>query len=118
MLTDRRALIVEPGPREAPRVSAFPPEKLAGIRLVERTGGSGDLVFEEERDWNWNRRREAGFLGLDDVRLAERLINKHLGASVRRREAVGVSARGLLSLGLSSPVRTVRVMRMSGWRPS
>jgi hypothetical protein len=86
VLTDHRALIVEPGHAKAPKVSAFPPDKLGEIRLVECTGGSGDLVFEEERDWNWDRRREAvGFLGLDDVRQSEWLFRKHLGVLARRR---------------------------------
>jgi hypothetical protein len=80
-LTDRRAIVWEPGLFGSVRVRSFGPEHLGALSRVERPDGSGDLIFEEF--WTRHRRshhtvQRSGFLAIDRVREVEEMIRKTL----------------------------------------
>ena len=94
MLTDRRALILEPRPLGGRRLRAFTPEVLKLMRCKERGDGSGDLVFDRRKDLaGWPQ--SVGFLGVDRVREVEGLVRRTLidvgrESSTRSPGATGV----------------------------
>jgi len=78
-ITDRRALVLEPGGRGARTVKSFEPAALQSLERIEHPDGSGDLVFSRQnwRDSDGDRRStQAGFTGVPRVREVEELIRK------------------------------------------
>ncbi len=86
-LTDRRALIWEPGWfRDRYTVRSYAREALGRMVRVDRTGGAGDLVFEEyytrstdSDGMSSTTRHQRGFMGIDGVREVEELVRLTLG---------------------------------------
>ena len=84
-LTDRRALIWEPGWFRY-TVRSYAREALGRMVRVDRTGGAGDLVFEEyytrstdSDGMSSTTRHQRGFMGIDGVREVEELVRLTLG---------------------------------------
>jgi hypothetical protein len=73
-LTDRRALVIEPGLFGRVRTRSYAPEALALMTCNERADGVGDLVFE--RVAAWSGARPIGFVGIARVREVESLVRK------------------------------------------
>jgi hypothetical protein len=90
-LTDRRALVVEPGLFGHVRSRGYSPERLALMACNEQADGAGDLVFENRADWSGSR--PIGFLAIDRVREVEALARKtlHLEGPGRERPTVAPS---------------------------
>ncbi len=86
-LTDRRALIWEPGWfRDRYTVRSYAREGLGRMVRVDRADGSGDLVFEEyytrstdSDGTSSTTRHQRGFMGIDGVREVEELVRLTLG---------------------------------------
>jgi hypothetical protein len=86
-LTDRRALIWEPGwflGRYT--IRSYAREGLGRMARVDRAGGTGDLVFEEyytrstdSDGMSSSTRHQRGFMGIDGVREVEELVRLTLG---------------------------------------
>lgn len=87
-LTDRRALVWEPGWfRDRYTVRSYTREGLGRMTRVDRAGGAGDLVFEEYYTSSTNSdgyssttRNQRGFMGIDRVREVEELVRLTLMA--------------------------------------
>jgi hypothetical protein len=84
-LSDRRAILWEPGWSSSVEVRSYGPAELAKMRRVDYADGSGDLIFEEVvsvgRDSDGHRTthtRRHGFIGIDRVREIEELLRKAL----------------------------------------
>ena len=78
-ITDRRALISEPGWRGARTVKSFAPGELQTIERTEHADGSGDLIFSRRswRDSDGDRRSSAvGFTGVPRVREVEAQLRR------------------------------------------
>jgi hypothetical protein len=80
-VTDRRAVIGEPGLWDGFRVRSYDPGQLRSMVKNQRGGGSGDLVFEEIT--SYSRRgpghvTRRGFLAIDRVSEVEALIRSNL----------------------------------------
>jgi hypothetical protein len=78
-ITDRRALISEPGWRGARTVKSFAAGDLQSIERTENADGSGDLVFSRRswRDSDGDRRTSAvGFAGVPRVREVEEQLRR------------------------------------------
>ncbi len=91
-ITDRRALVSEPGWRGARTVRAFGPDEMQSIERTEHPDGSGDLVFTRRawRDSDGDRHTmSVGFLGVARVREVEDQLRKLLASS---RPAGGAAA--------------------------
>jgi hypothetical protein len=85
-LTDRRAIVWQPGLWRSVHVRSYRPEQLKQMSRVERSDGSGDLIFEQRhgRDSDGDRTTTSyGFLGIERVREVEDLIEKNLLESPR-----------------------------------
>jgi hypothetical protein len=80
-LTDRRAIVFEPSFFGIQRVRSYTASGLGAMSRMERSDGTGDLIFEEHRgrgsdgDTQTTRR---GFLAIAKVREVEDLIRKTL----------------------------------------
>lgn len=78
VVTDRRAVIIERG-YWGTNAHSFGPEQLAGLRLVERPGGRGDVILSETVyvDSDGDRRAiPVGFLNIPDARRVEGLVRE------------------------------------------
>jgi hypothetical protein len=80
-LTDRRALIWEPGFFGRYTVRSYTPASLSRLTRVDRGDGAGDLVFEEyytagtnSQGFQTTQRNQRGFLAVDRVREVEELM--------------------------------------------
>jgi hypothetical protein len=88
VVTARRAITIEDGSTSV--VCSYGPELLARTTRVEKSDGSGDLIFEEVGggDYNFSRRRSGvqrrGFIGVGNVREAEAVIREVVAAGKRR----------------------------------
>ena len=77
-VTDRRAVIVERG-FWGTTAHSFGPEQLAGLRLIERPSGRGDVILSETvyADSDGDRRLiPVGFLNIPDARRIEGLVRE------------------------------------------
>ena len=79
VITDRRALILDGGAWRSVTVRSFEPKRLGDFRRVQRTDGSGDLIFE--RTWatdseGYKQSTDHGFLAIRNVREVESLIRQ------------------------------------------
>lgn len=93
-VTDRRALVITPVTFRGESVRTFLPSQLGSLERVERSDGSGDLIFtrdpymRSDSDGNTTRGyRGVGFIGVGDVRGAERVVRRLVAA-------VGATAGG------------------------
>jgi hypothetical protein len=80
-LTDRRAIVMEPGWFSGRTVRSYDGQQLGRMARTERSDGSGDLVFEDyyTRDSDGGRMRTIrGFMAIDRVREVEELVRKSL----------------------------------------
>ena len=85
-LTDRRAIIWEPGWFTSHTVRSYTSGGLGRMARFERADGSGDLVFEEVTASNWDSQNNTtsttttrrGFMGIDNVREIEDLVRRTL----------------------------------------
>jgi hypothetical protein len=84
-LTERRAILWEPGWFGSVDVRSYGPDDLGKTHRVQRRDGGGDLVFEEvvtlHRRHDGHRSanvRRHGFLGVDDVRDVEQRLRRTL----------------------------------------
>lgn len=85
LLTDHRAIVLEPGRPGSRVVNDFFPDDLALMRCEERADGSGSLIFEDRPTWG-RIREPAGFLEIDEVREVESLIRRTLAPGLREPE--------------------------------
>lgn len=76
-LTDRRAVVSEPGLLGGHGVHSYPPESLTLMRCDEREDGSGDLIFEHRKTWV-GMPQAVGFLAIGRVREVEALVRAAL----------------------------------------
>jgi len=86
-LTDRRAIVWEPGWFGAIAVRSYTAAGLGRMSRTERSDGSGDLVFEEiltisstSEGTRWHTTRR-GFLSIDKVREVEEMVRQALLSS-------------------------------------
>jgi hypothetical protein len=80
-LTDRRAIIWEPGIFGSVSVRSYGPAQLTRIRRNQRADGSGDMIFEEYATYDNRGHRSIssrGFMGIERVREIEELLRKAL----------------------------------------
>ena len=84
-LTDRRAMVWQPGWFGGVTVRSYTAAGLGRMSRVERADGSGDLVFEEFYTYSYTSRsgttahlNRRGFLHVDQVRDVEDLIRQAL----------------------------------------
>lgn len=80
-VTDRRAIIRDPGLSRGVTVRSFRPDQLRRIVRTERADGSGDLIFEGPPQHYGQHRRSfgrPGFFGISNVREVEQLIQQRL----------------------------------------
>ena len=83
-LTDRRALVWEPGWFGSVTVRSYTAAGLGHMSRSERADGGGDLVFEEFSTTNYSNdgprsyTTRRGFLGIDRVRAVEELVRQTL----------------------------------------
>jgi hypothetical protein len=73
ILTDRRAVIIEPGVFRGCTVRNYASASLALTRCEERSDSSGDLVFNNRKTW-FGMSQPVGFLGVERVREVEALM--------------------------------------------
>ncbi len=73
MLTDRRAVIIEPRLLRNHEVQNFSRESLTLARCEERSDGSGDIVLMN-RKTRFGMSEAVGFLGIENVREVEALL--------------------------------------------
>jgi hypothetical protein len=94
ILTDRRAVIIEPRVRRNHSVRNFSRESLALTRCEARPNGSGDLVFTNEKT-GAGIFQPVGFLALENVREVEALVRKvqSLESTCPRTSLPGLHAR-------------------------
>ncbi len=81
VLTDGRAIVMEPLWLRGVRFRSYGPEQLASMWRVERRNGTGDLIFQETTSTGAKRgqtRTEDGFLGVERVREVEELVRDTL----------------------------------------
>lgn len=80
VVTNRRAIILEPLLIPGVAVRSYPPAALTRIVRHQRGDGSGDLIFDEPRRLRGRDRRIArrGFLAVADVRRVEALLREAL----------------------------------------
>jgi hypothetical protein len=76
-VTDRRAIIVEPGVLGRDKTRGYRPDALRLMRVEEHGDGSGDLIFESRSTWT-GLAQTVGFLGIHDPRGVENLVRKTL----------------------------------------
>jgi hypothetical protein len=86
-LTDRRAVIMEPGLFRAATVSSYRPDRLTSITRTERPDGSGDLIFEQFTTGHGSgcRTVRRGFVDVRNVREVEALVNRVVDADRQQR---------------------------------
>jgi len=83
-LTNRRALVWEPGWFGASTVRSYAAAGLGRMSRTERSDGSGDLVFEEfttvsnSGNGMHSSTTRRGFLGIDNVREVEDMVRRAL----------------------------------------
>lgn len=89
LLTNRRAVVIEPGFFSGSTVHSFQPERLTSITRTQRPDGSGDLVFEQftTHHHSGHTTTRRGFIGIDNVREVEDLINSLVEQNLVRRDA-------------------------------
>jgi hypothetical protein len=112
VLTNRRAIIIEPGFLGGTKTHTYVSESLRLMRVEEHSDGSGDLIFENRSTWT-GLTRTLGFLGIDDPRSVETLVRQTLYFTKPQGsdEAVGSTAQPVSSTGtwksyrLSLPIR-------------
>ena len=75
-ITSKRALIIAPKTFGGMEIRVFEPEMLEDIRRVQFSDGKGDLIFSEEISRDANGNVKIGFLGIPEVREAERILRK------------------------------------------
>lgn len=90
ILTERRAIVVEGGILGGSTVTSFQPERLTAMRRTERKDGSGDLVFEQFTTscGSGTTTIRRGFMGIDNVREVEGLVNQVVNENRAKRDAV------------------------------
>jgi hypothetical protein len=76
VLTDRRAIIFQPGWFGRLNIRSFDPERLTNLRRTQRADGSGHLILAQDciRDSDGNRYQDVGFYGVRDVRAVEQRV--------------------------------------------
>ena len=86
LLTDRRALLFNAGFRGNISVRSFEPERLTDLTRNQRSDGSGDIIFGNDR-WRDSdgdtRTQSVGFLGIANVKEVEELIRALARKSAR-----------------------------------
>jgi hypothetical protein len=86
VLTDRRAIIFGGGLHSSTR--SFSPQRLGDVERVDRSDGSGDLIFDRHVSHHHGSRRRhgshhvtpIGFLGITDVHQVDKLIRDLVAA--------------------------------------
>lgn len=76
-LTDRRAIISEPGLLGRPRIRRYTADSLRLMRMEEHEEGTGDLIFESPPN-RVGIARPVGFLGIEEAREVEKLVRRTL----------------------------------------
>jgi hypothetical protein len=120
VLTDRRAIIIEPGVFGRTIAHSYDAKSLRLMRVVEYGEGSGDLIFENRSTWT-GLTRTLGFLGIDDPRSVETMLRETLFSAKPRRkdEAVVSTAQMVSSTGtwksyrLSLPIRLFQFVALA-----
>ena len=79
VITDQRAIVFAGGTWGSTTIRSFDPERLKDIRRVQKSDGTGDLIFE--RTWSSNgdggrQFTDHGFLAIADVRDIEVMITR------------------------------------------
>ncbi len=77
VITSRRVLIIKGGFRGSSTVRSYEPARLNDIRRVQKSDGTGDLIFERtwRSDGDGGRRgADHGFIAIRDVQSVENLI--------------------------------------------
>ena len=79
VITDQRAIVFAGGTWGSTTIRSFDPERLKDIRRVQKSDGTGDLIFE--RTWSSNgdggrQFTDHGFLAIADVREVEVMITR------------------------------------------
>jgi hypothetical protein len=87
VLTDLRAVIIEPRLLTDHSVRTFPPEALALTQCKERPDGSGDLVFRNQKT-RFGMPEPVGFLAVESVREVENLVRTVQSSETRPRPLV------------------------------
>lgn len=86
-VTDRRAVTIDASAFGSVSVLSYGANDLSNMERVERTDGSGDLVFQRFASYSGARSdagarkvtmRACGFIGIDDVREVERVVRETL----------------------------------------
>lgn len=85
-VTDRRAILWTAGKVAGWSIRSYPPDSLAKLHRVEKSDGSGDLVFEEQvsitgDDQQTARTVQRGFMGIENVHEVEKLLRRALLSS-------------------------------------
>ncbi len=83
-LTDRRAIISEPGLLGRPRVRSYTAHSLRLMRSEEHDDGTGDLIFESPSNWV-GMAETVGFLAIEDTRDVEAIVRRTLFPPARPR---------------------------------
>ena len=120
VLTNRRAIIIEPGFLGGTKTHTYVFESLRLMRVEEHSDGSGDLIFENRSTWT-GLTRTLGFLGIDDPRSVETLVRETLYCTKPQGsdEAVGSTAQTVSSTGtwksyrLSLPIRLFQFVALA-----
>lgn len=76
-LTDRRAVISEPGLLGRPKIGRYTADSLRLMRLEEDDDGTGDLIFESPPN-RVGMAQTVGFLGIEEAREVEALVRRTL----------------------------------------
>lgn len=78
VVTDRRAILFDGGLRST-TIRSFRRHQIGNLRRVQRSDGTGDLIFDQ-RSWTdtdgHRHQTDIGFLSIPDVRHVEQLINE------------------------------------------
>ena len=88
VITDRRAVIFDPGFGRSSTIRSFEPDRLHDLRRVQNSDGTGDLVFE--RQWRTDgegsrQSTDIGFLAIPNVQEVEGYVRTLAAtASVQR----------------------------------
>ncbi len=81
VITDQRAIVLGAGAFGSTTVRSFDPDRLKDLRRVQKSDGTGDLIFE--RTWSQGDKQatDHGFLAIANVREVEsRIVSLSQGA--------------------------------------
>ena len=84
VLTDKRAIILRKS-RGKYIIKDYLPHQLQDVYREENDGGSGDVIFFDENKSNADNTlpKAVGFLGIDDVKAVEELVEKLASSDIK-----------------------------------